>query len=117
MQCYGDESDTTTEALDDFRRKIQTRKKYLDDFEKEFKSLADTEPDEFKRISESTFSKYAEAIKDLYNDIEICAIVDSALKFKIDGLRDIVLELEEVKNNPGIQEKIRKLFQEYESRF
>ena len=56
-------------------------------------------------------------MEDIFTNIEAVVTVNDSLQAKIEGLRDIVWELEEVKKSPEIQEKIRKLFRDYQSRF
>jgi hypothetical protein len=43
--------------------------------------------------------------------------INDSMLVKIEGLRDIVFELQEVKNSPELQEKIRRLFRDYQDRF
>jgi hypothetical protein len=56
-------------------------------------------------------------MSDMFKQIEKLSVANLALNFKLEGLRDIIYESEEVKNSPEIQEKIHKLFLDYESNF
>lgn len=55
-------------------------------------------------------SQKAAIMEDLYTNIEVRATVNAALQVKLEGLRDIVYEIKEVKESPKIQSKIRQLF-------
>jgi hypothetical protein len=56
-------------------------------------------------------------MNELFLHIKTLAIANMGLQVKLEGLRDIVYELGKVKKSPIIQEKIRRLFIDYESRF
>jgi hypothetical protein len=79
--------------------------------------MADVESDEFKRPVYDRLSQYAKVMNELFLHIKTLAIANMGLQVKLEGLRDIVYELWKVKKSPIIQEKIRRLFIDYESRF
>ena len=77
--------------------------------------MADVESDDFKRPVYDRLSQYAKVMNEFLH-IKTLAIANKGLQVKLEGLRDIVYELGEVKKSPMIQEKIRRLFIDYESR-
>ena len=62
-------------------------------------------------------SQYAKVMDDIFSSISILVTINDSMLVKIEGLRDIVFELQEVKNSPELQEKIRRLFRDYQDRF
>jgi hypothetical protein len=62
-------------------------------------------------------SQYAKVMDDIFSSISILVTMNDSMLVKIEGLRDIVFELQEVKNSPELQEKIRRLFRDYQDRF
>jgi hypothetical protein len=79
----------------------------------EFLKAAQSEPDQFRRLTSKTFARYAEIMEDLFMNLEMLAIVDSGLKSQNEMLKDIILELQEVKTDPRMISKIDKAFREY----
>jgi hypothetical protein len=61
-------------------------------------------------------SQYAKVMDDIFSSISILVTMNDSMLVKIEGLRDIVFELQEVKNSPELQEKIRRLFRDYQDR-
>jgi regulator of replication initiation timing len=66
---------------------------------------------------EERISQFAAIMEDIFTNIEMMVAVNYSLQAKIEGLRDIVWELEEVKKSPEIQQKIKRLFRDYQCRF
>ena len=83
----------------------------------EFLKLAQSEPDEFRRLASKTFSRYAEIMEDLFMNIEMLAITNAGLKNQNEILKDIVIQLQEVKNNKMMQSDIERAFREYDEQF
>jgi|SRR5215208_3867716 len=104
-------------ALAKHRKAIKDKKDKLDKIAQEALNLANREPDGFRRFVYDRLSQYAKVMDDLFSNVEIMSTYSASLQVKIEGLRDIVYELEEVKRNPVIQEKIRSLFLDYQYRF
>jgi len=105
------------EALARHRKAIQDKRDKLDKIAREALNLADREPDGFRRFVYDRLSQYAKVMDDLFSNVQTMSTYNASLQVKIEGLRDIVYELEEVKKNPVIQEKIRRLFLDYQYRF
>jgi hypothetical protein len=104
-------------ALADYRKSILRKREKLDGIRQHYKKLADVESDEFKRSVYDRLSQYAKVMDNLFSDISGLATINDSTLVKIEGLRDIVFELQEVKNSPELQEKIRRLFRDYQERF
>jgi hypothetical protein len=104
-------------ALADYRKLILKQKEKLDGVGQHYKKLADTESDEFKKSVYNKISQYAQAMSEIFSHISTLVTMHYSMVAKIEGLRDIVFELQEVKNNPELQEKIRRLFRDYQDRF
>ena len=51
----------------------------------------------------------------LYTEIEIQVVANDGLKAQVDLLKDIVVQLPDVKNNQQIQQRIGELFKQYDS--
>jgi hypothetical protein len=105
------------EALAYYRKSIQMKKQKLQELTKEYTNLANGEQDLFRKNMANRISQYAEIMNDLYSNIEIRATANASFQVKLEGLRDIVYELKEVKESPEIQRNIRELFLNYKDRF
>ena len=104
-------------ALTDHLRILNNKIEKLEGIEKHFKNKTEVETDEFKRTVYDRLSQYPQVISDMFKHIEMISIAYLALETKLEGLRDIIYELQEVKKSPEIQEKIHRLFLDYESKF
>jgi uncharacterized UPF0160 family protein len=104
-------------GLEEYRRDVQAKKNKLIAFRDHFKQEADREVDEFKNKSDEAFAKCMEIMEDLFSNIETWAIAQAALKAQIDILRDIIIQLPEVKNNEKIQRDLDDLTKQYDSSF
>jgi regulator of replication initiation timing len=100
-----------------YRKTLLRKREQLHILKQQFSRLAEVEHDEFKRMMEERISQYAAVMEDIFANIETTVMVNDSLQVKIEGLRDIVWEIDEVKKSPVIQEKIRKLFRDYQARF
>jgi Zn-dependent oligopeptidase len=106
------------EAIANYRKMLLRKREQLHIIKQQFSKLAEAEEhDEFKRVIEERISQYAAIMEDIFTNIEAVVTVNDSLQAKIEGLREIVWELDEVKKSPEIQQKIRKLFREYQDRF
>jgi capsid protein len=113
-------SDDDDQAIANYRKSLLRKREQLRIIKQQFSRMAEAEEhddDDFKRIMEERISQFAAIMEDIFTNIEAVVTVNDSLQAKIEGLRDIVWELEEVKKSPEIQQKIRKLFREYQSRF
>ena len=104
-------------ALADYRKTILRKREKLDSIRQQYKKLADIESYDFKRLVYGRISQYAKLMDDIFSSISILVTMNDSMLVKIEGLRDIVFELQEVKNSPELQEKIRRLFRDYQDRF
>jgi capsid protein len=112
-------SDDDDQAIANYRKSLLRKREQLRIIKQQFSRMAEAEEhdDDFKRIMEERISQFAAIMEDIFTNIEAVVTVNDSLQAKIKGLRDIVWELEEVKKSPEIQQKIRKLFREYQDRF
>jgi hypothetical protein len=104
-------------GLEEYRQVVQAKKKELIAFRDHFKQEADREVDDFKNKSDEAFAKCMEIMEDLFDNIETLAVAQVALKAQIDILRDIVVQLPEVRNNEKIKRDLNNLTKQYESSF
>ena len=98
------------EALAKYRKLISIQKEQL---KKDTSAIFKLSQPPRGRIQESMadrISQKAAIMEDLYTNIEVRATVNAVLQVKLEGLRDIVYELKEVKESPKIHSKIRQLF-------
>ena len=53
-------------------------------------------------------------MNDIYTRLEESWIANFALKYQLELLKDIVIQLPDVKNNPGVLQDIEKLCKKYD---
>jgi hypothetical protein len=103
----------TSDALKVYRTTLQRMREQFRITSDHFHTLAKDESDPFKRLTLKMLSKYSTILEDAYTNIETLSVAQSAIKDQLDILKDIVVELPDVKENTDIQRKIRKYFNEY----
>ncbi len=103
--------------LDVYRKRLQKAKEQLKIADDYFKSLTTKEKDMTKKTILILLSEYSVPMRDLYSQIELWAIEQSAVKSKINILRDILVQLPEVKNNGQLMNNIEKLFNQQHTFF
>lgn len=102
-------------ALNDFRSSIIRKKEQLKDINNAFRDLSEKESDPFRRLVSKTFSKYSKIMQDLFDNIEMFAILNSGLRDQNELLKNILLNLPAVKDNSRIQSDIEELFRQYKN--
>ena len=102
--------------MEEYTDSIRKKKERLQKMKDEFLMAAKSEPDEFRRVASKTFARYAEIMEDLFTNIEMLAITNAGLKSQNEILKDIVIQLQEVKNNRMMQSDIERAFSEYNER-
>jgi hypothetical protein len=83
----------------------------------DLKLSAQSEQDDFKKNTKLWLARITKLIEDTYTQIELQAIMNSGLKAQIDLLKDIVVQLPDVKNNSQMQSDINRLFKQYDSSY
>lgn len=104
-------------TLESIRRGFAERRNRLKILHNEFDRLAKNEQDESKRISHKVMGEYAYYMTDIYTRLEEIWISNFALKDQFELLKDIVIQLPDVKNNPNILQDIEKLFKKYDKSY
>jgi hypothetical protein len=103
--------------LNELRASIQRKKEHLRDIAKAFQGPVETETDEFKRAVSKTLKRYAIIMEDLFNNVEMFAVLISGLKDHNELLKNIVTQLSEVKQNPQIQSDIQRAFDQFDEHY
>jgi hypothetical protein len=101
--------------LDEYRKLIVKRRDKLKTMASDLKLSAQSEQDDFKRNTKLWFADLSATMENIYAHIELQAIANYGLKAQIELIKDIVVQLPEVKNNPQIQQDINRLFRQYDS--
>ncbi len=109
-----DISNLSPTTLDEVRRVFHANKARLTIREQEFARLASTAPSNFERVIEKALSKDGNEKRYLLNWIESLVIQNFGLKNQVDILKDILVQLREVKENPLMMEDIEKAFKDYD---
>jgi hypothetical protein len=104
-------------TLESIRRGFAERRNRLKIIQNEFDRLAKNEQDESKQISHKVMREYAYYMTDIYTRLEEIWISNFALKDQFELLKDIVIQLPDVKNNPNILQDIEKLFKKYDKSY
>jgi hypothetical protein len=107
----------TEDPLDAHRRAIAANRKRIEEFSNRFDVEAKQESDEFKRYVKHNFSLCLLTMEQIYKELETLVLAQGMLKRQTEILKDIVIQLQEVKQNPMMQEDIRKYFKDYNSSF
>lgn len=100
--------------LEEYLSSLQRKQAELDKFMDTFSQQAVNEPDGFKRVMDKMIVKYAEIMKDLFENVSMLAKAQTGLNNKIESLTELIMELSEVKNNPDIQKRIDEIFKRYD---
>ena len=104
-------------ALDEYVNSIRKKKERLQKIRDEFLKAARSEPDEFRRGASKTFARYAEIMEDLFMNIEMWAIGNAGLRSQNEILKNIVMQLQEVKTNARMRLDIAKIEKDYDEQF
>lgn len=104
-------------SLDQYIESICKKRQRLEDLKNTFQGAAQEEPDQFKRVTGKTFARCMEIMEDLFMNLEMLAIVNSGLRNQNEVLKDIVIQLQEVKANERMQLNIDKAFSEHSEWF
>jgi hypothetical protein len=99
----------------DYKQSFVKRRYRLRDMSEDFKISAQTEQDDFKRQTKLWFAEQTSIMEGIFMELEIQVIINAGLKAQIEDLKDIVLQLPDVKNNEQMQNKINQLFKQYDS--
>jgi hypothetical protein len=99
--------------LDQIRKSFRTKRIALDTMLQEFAKHASNATNDFDRITNKSLVIDAKLIRNLTVWIEMLVIENIGLKKQIDILKDIVVQLREVKGNPEMMEDIEKAFRDY----
>ena len=100
-------------GLEEYIESIRKKRRRLQDMKNVFLNSAQTEPDQFKRVTSKAFARHAEIMEDLFMNIEMLVIMNSGLINQNETLRDIVIQLQEVKGNQRMRLNIDNAFREY----
>ena len=82
-----------------------------------FKEPVESETDEFKRVVSKTLVKYAIIMEDIFNNIEMFAVLNSGFKDHTELLKNILAQLSEVKQNPQLQSYIQNAYDQFDERY
>ena len=105
----GDENDNILIKL---RKGFQHNKEIIHQRQTEFKSIANSEPDQFKRSIADNFALYAELLEDLYTNVDTLWVAAAAVKSQLDVIKDVVIQLPGVADDPNKIREIKAVFEE-----
>ena len=94
------------------RRGFQHNKEMIQQRQTEFRSIASSEPDQLKRSIADNFALYAELLEDLYTNVDALWVAAAAVKSQLDVIKDIVIQLPGVADNPIKIHDIKAVFEE-----
>jgi hypothetical protein len=90
----------------DYRKDIDIAKKSMLDYSQECQENAEKETDPFKKEVLTTFSRMGVQMEDLYSNIEVLLVVNHITTKKFEDLVELILGLQEVKNNHKLGKRI-----------
>ena len=109
--------DDSDQLLEDLRKSFVERRNRLRILQTELDGLILPEQDEFKQTCRKVIEEYAYFMTDIYTRLEETLISNFALKDQLDLLKDIVIQLPGVKNNPKILQDIERMFKKYDKSY
>jgi hypothetical protein len=93
---------------------MDKRKKELKKLIEIYENQLHAEKDDFKKLTLSNQKLLMELLDDVYNQIILWAIANTGLKTQIELLRDILVQLPDVKVNWEIRKDIENAFKDYD---
>ena len=108
-----DISNLSAQTLDEIRKTFSARRAELNRKKLGFAQIAKNAPTRFEQITEKALAKDAQIMENQYMWIETLLVACFGLKKQVDILKDIVVQLREVKENPSMQSDIEKAFKDY----
>jgi hypothetical protein len=105
------------EVLDELRDSLHLKRKQLHECKKIWENVSNEDINVVLQLSEKTFVKVFEIVNDLYKNLEAMYILNAGMKNETDMLRDIIIELPDVKNNPQTKTEINQIFLDFSERF
>ena len=108
-----DISNPSTETLAQIRRSFKDKRAQLTIMEQEFARLASIASSNFEQITEKALSMNAQLMRNQWVWIETLLIANFGLKKQVDILKDILVQLREVKGNREMMQDIEKAFKDY----
>lgn len=105
------------EILNELRDSLHLKRKQLNECKKIWESVSNEDINEISHLSGKTFVRLFEILNDLYKNLEAMYILNAGIKNETDMLRDIIIELPDVKNNPQTQNEVNQIFLDFSERF
>lgn len=105
------------EILNELRDSLHLKRKQLNECKKIWESVSNEDINEISHLSGKTFVRLFEILNDLYKNLEAMYILNAGIKNETDMLRDIIIELPGVKNNPQTQNEVNQIFLDFSERF
>lgn len=100
-------------GLEQYIEALREKRQKIEEMKRAFLITSQREPDEFKRATGKMFAKYADTMEYIFMNIEMLALMNLGLKNQNEVLKDIVIQLPEVKAESRIQLNIDSAFREY----
>jgi hypothetical protein len=98
------------EALSELDREMNHNREILKGIRDAFVNLANSEPDDFKRVTEDALAKHAEMATAILDKIQYLFISNVGFKLQIDATQQAILDLPGVVDNPTLATAIQKKF-------
>jgi hypothetical protein len=100
--------------IDEVRKSFLKKRNLLNTMYHQFESKARNAPNDFEREIYDAISKQALVTRSLTVWMESMVIGNLGMKMQHDTLKDIVIQLREVKGNPQMMEDIAAAFRDYD---
>lgn len=105
------------EIVNELRDSLHLKRKQLNECKKIWENVSSEDINEISHLSGKTFVRLFEILNDLYKNLEAMYILNAGIKNETDMLRDIIIELPDVKNNPQTQNEVNQIFLDFSERF
>ena len=106
--------DLEIEGLNRYRQSLLRKRKRIKEINQQFLKETGSESDNFRKRIVDNINEHAVILEDLFLNLEMLIISNSALKIQLGLLRDILQSIPQIKENAKIQLHIDQIFRRYD---
>ena len=106
--------DLEIEGLNRYRQSLLRKRKRIKEINQQFLKETGSESDNFRKRIVDNINEHAVILEDLFLNLEMLIIANSALKSQLGLLRDILQSIPQIKENAKIQLHIDQIFRRYD---
>ena len=106
--------DLEIEGLNRYRQSLLRKRKRIKEINQQFLKETGSESDNFRKRIVDNINEHAVILEDLFLNLEMLIISNSALKSQLGLLRDILQSIPQIKENAKIQLHIDQIFRRYD---